>query len=99
MLERLKRPLGRVPQSDDLSDRESEYLEGADEEGGVGGLLGRGTREVVDLVALIFGMGEQLLELGHVLPGLAQVQRPEILVEAVVDQVLGRLWGTLSILK
>jgi hypothetical protein len=75
------------------------YLEGADEEGRVGCLFGRGAREVVDLVALILRMRQQLLELGHVLPGLAQVQRPEILVETVVDQVLRRLRGTLSILK
>lgn len=34
------------------------YLEGADEEGGVGGLLRHCAGEVIDLVALVFGMGE-----------------------------------------
>ena len=75
------------------------YLESTHEVGGVGSLVGSHAGKVVDLVALVLGVGEQLLELGDVLPGLPEVERAEVLVEAVVEQVLAERMTTLSILK
>jgi hypothetical protein len=75
------------------------YSEGADEVGGIGGFLGLRAGVVVDLVGLVLGVRHQLLQLRHVFPRLPQVQRPEILVETVVDQVLRGRVGTLSMLK
>ena len=75
------------------------YLEGAHEVGGVGSFVGRHAGKVVDLVGLVLGVGEQLLQLSDVLPGLPEVEGTEVLVEAVVEQVLGERMTTLSILK
>ena len=75
------------------------YSEGADEVGGIGGFLDLRAGVVVDLVGLVLGVRHQLLQLRHVFPRLPQVQRPEILVETVVDQVLRGAGSTLSILK
>lgn len=52
-----------------------------------------------DLAGFILGMRQQFLELGDILPRLGQVERPEILVEIVIDQILHREVGTLSMLK
>ncbi len=54
---------------------------------------------MVDLVGLVVGVGEQFLQLGYVLPGLPQIEGPEVLVEAVVGEVLSWASGTLSMLK
>lgn len=54
---------------------------------------------MVDLVGLVLGMRQQFLELSDVLPGLSEVQRPEIVVEIVVDEILDMWAGTLSMLK
>ena len=74
-------------------------MEGTDQHGRVGRLLGLQTREVVDLVGLVVGVGEELLQLGYVLPGLPQIKRAEVLVEAVVGEVLSWASSTLSMLK
>lgn len=54
---------------------------------------------MVDLVGLVLGMRQQFLELSDILPGLAKVQRPEIVVEIVIDEILDMWAGTLSMLK
>ena len=52
-----------------------------------------------DLVGLVLGRTQEFLQLSDVLVGLAEVERPEVFVEVVVDEVLGGSGGTLSILK
>lgn len=54
---------------------------------------------MVNLVGLVLRMREQLLQLSHVFPGLAEVQGPEVLVERVVDEILSEGGATLSMLK
>jgi hypothetical protein len=54
---------------------------------------------VEDLAGLILGMRQQFFELGDILPGLGQVERSEILIEVVIDEILYRVEGTLSMLK
>lgn len=54
---------------------------------------------MIDLVGLVLGMRQQLLQLSDVLPRLAEVQGPEIVVEIVIDEVLDMEAGTLSMLK
>lgn len=54
---------------------------------------------MIDLVGLILGMRKQFLEFSDVLPCLAEVQRPEIVVEIVVGEILDMWEGTLSMLK
>ena len=52
-----------------------------------------------DLVGFVLRGGEEFLQLGDVLPGLAEVEGPEVFVEVVVDEVLNGAAPTLSILK
>ena len=54
---------------------------------------------MIDLVGLVLWVGKQFLEFSDVLPGLAEVQRPKIVVEIVVDEILDMWGGTLSMLK
>ena len=44
---------------------------------------------MVDVVGFVLGVRHQFLELGDVLPCFAEVEGSEILVEAVVDEILG----------
>ena len=61
------------------------YLECPHQVGGVGCLVGQGAGVVVDLVCFVLRVVQQFLQLGHVLPGFAQVEGTEILVERVID--------------
>ena len=54
---------------------------------------------MVDLVGLVLRVRQELLQLSHVFPGLAQVQGPEVFVERVVDEILSGRGTTLSMLK
>jgi hypothetical protein len=54
---------------------------------------------MIDLAGLVIGVGHEFFEFSHVLPGLPQIERPEVLVEAVVREVLPRATSTLSMLK
>jgi hypothetical protein len=75
------------------------YEVGGDEEGGVGALgVVRGGKVVEDVVGVLL-VGEELLNLADVLPDLGQVQRPEVLEEPLVRQVLNIPPPTLSTLK
>lgn len=75
------------------------YCEGADQEGSIGGFLWFGAGVMIDLAGLVVGIRHQFLELSHVFPCFGEVERPEVLVEAVVDQVLTPPTCTLSMLK
>lgn len=65
------------------------YLESAHEVGCVGGFFGVGGSIVVDLIALVLGVGHELFELSDVFPGFSKVEGSEIFVEVIVDEVLG----------
>lgn len=43
---------------------------------------------MINDVGYVFGMLEELIQLGDVLPGFAQVEGAEILVEGLVLQIL-----------
>jgi hypothetical protein len=74
-------------------------LVGADEECGVGafGVVGRG--EVEEDVFAVFLVVQEFLHFSYVFPDLGDVQWPEVLEEAFVDEVLGGGGGTSSMLK
>ena len=48
---------------------------------------------MVDLVGFVLGVSQQLFQFGHILPSLPQIERSEILVEAVIDEILVALHG------
>jgi hypothetical protein len=75
------------------------YCECADKEGGVGCFFGFDACEMIDLAGLVIGVGHEFFEFSHVLPGFGEVEGSEVLIEAVVDEVLSCLGGTLSMLK
>lgn len=54
---------------------------------------------MVDLVGEVVGVAEQLLQFGDILPGFAEVEGAEVLVEGLVFQILHGQGRTLSILK
>jgi len=54
---------------------------------------------MVDLICFIFWVNHQFLEFGYVLPCFAEIEWSEIFIEAIVDEVLSVVMGTLSILK
>ena len=75
------------------------YCECADQEGGVGSFFWFCAGIMIDLAGLVIGIRHQFLELSDVFPCLGEVERPEVLVEAVVNEVLPSLRCTLSMLK
>jgi hypothetical protein len=54
---------------------------------------------VINLVGFVLGVREQFFELGDILPGFAEIEGAEILVEVVVDEILDGRGDTLSMLK
>ena len=54
---------------------------------------------MVDVVAFVLGVRKQFFEFSDILPSFAEVEGPEILVEAVVEKILAERMDTLSILK
>lgn len=88
VLEGLEGFLGGALEDDDLGDYVG-YLEGAHEVGCVSalGAIGRGV--VVEVVLLVLLPVEELLQLGEVLPGLAEAERAEVRIERAVHEILG----------
>lgn len=75
------------------------YLKCADQVGRVCSFVRSGAGVMIDDILLVVRVIYKLFEFCDVLPGFAEVERAEVLVEIVIDEVLFEIEGTLSILK